>query len=263
MPSHYVPVSREQHGRRQWRRYDDYAFAREIHIIDVALAETAKVASAMPIVFVGQSDALQPKALMGLEPGQNLFVGSDSQWQAKYVPALLRGHPFKFLSAAEQELVLCIDETFVVDDGGEAFFADGGSAGVSSAVQQVVSFLQQLEVSCLAARLAATQLAQMGVIGPIPAASMPGLASHHASALLGVDPEALAALPDTDFTSLRKTGAIALAYHQLLSLEHWPLLPVLAKRHRDHADALSARAAAIYQPADDGELKIDWGRFKT
>jgi hypothetical protein len=26
---------------------------------------------------------------------------------------------------------------------------------------------------------------------------------------------------------------------------------------------LSARAAAIYQPSDDGELQIDWNRFKT
>lgn len=260
MPTNYVPVSREHHGLRRWRRYDNYAFAREIHIIDIALAETAKVASAMPIVFVGPPEALEPRTLMGLEPGNNSFVGSDSQWHGAYVPAFLRGHPFKFLSTG-QEFVLCIDEASIADEAGETFFDDAGA--LSPAVQHVVSFLQQLEVSRQAAKLAAAALTRLGLVRPVLPESVPGLAPHHAAALLGVDAQALSALSDQDFASLRATGAIELAYHQMLSLEQWPALLAHTKRKRDHAEALSARAAAIYQPADDGELQIDWNRFKT
>lgn len=260
MPAKYVAVSREHHGLRRWRRYDNYAFAREIHIIDIALAETAKVASAMPIVFVGPPEALEPRALMGLEPGNNSFVGSDSQWHGAYVPALLRVHPFKFLSTG-QELVFCIDEASITDEAGELFFDEAGA--LTSATQHVVSFLQQLEVSRQAAKLAASALARLGLIRPISPEVVPGLAAHHAAALLGVDAQALAALSDREFASLRATGAIQLAYHQMLSLEQWPALLAHTKRKRDHAAALSARASAIYQPSDDGELQIDWNRFKS
>lgn len=260
MPTNYVPVSREHHGLRRWRRYDNYAFAREIHIIDIALAETAKVASSMPIVFVGPPEAPEPRALMALEPGNNSFIGSDSQWNGAYVPASLRGHPFKFLSTG-QELVLCIDEASTADESGEVFFDDAGT--LSPAIHSVVSFLQQIEISRQAAKLAAAALARLGVIRPIPPVAVPGLAPHHAAALFGVDAQAFSALSDHDFASLRATDAIQLAYHQMLSLEQWPALLAHTKRKRDHAAALSARAAAIYQPSDDGELQIDWNRFKT
>ncbi len=71
------------------------------------------------------------------------------------------------------------------------------------------------------------------------------------------------ALPDADFAALRGSGALKFAYNQILSLEMWPTLVNLSNRQRAHRDEIAKRTAAIYQPADDGEIQIDWSRFKA
>jgi hypothetical protein len=260
MSMNFVPVSRDRHVSRSWTRYDNYAFARQTHIVDVALAETAKVAAAMPIVFVGPQEAPEPKALMAPEPGHNVFVGHDGKWLVGYVPAFMRGHPFKFLPTSEGELVLCIDESFLAEADGEPFFDDSGAIAVP--VQQVVAFLQQLEASRQAGRRAALCLSNLGLLRPIPSEHLAGLEPQQAQGLLGIDDGALARLSDSDYLILRSTDAIALVHHHLVSLEQWPALVALARRHKEHQAIMMARAAAIYQPADDGDVRIDWSRFK-
>lgn len=261
MSSSYVPVSREQHGHRRWRRYDDYAFARETHIVEIALAETAKIASAMPIVFVRTGEEMEPKALMALAPNTNAFVSPDQKWLASYVPAFVRGYPFKFIPATNGELVLCLETTRISDTDGEAFFDEGGA--LAPATQAVLGFLQQLEVSRQAARQAATDLQRLGLLKPLSPDVALGLPPESAGVLLGVDEAALNQVPDEAFLALRNSQALRLAFHQMLSLEQWPALLSLTQRQRQHREALNARAASIYSPPDDVELQIDWDRFKT
>src|SRR5690606_36128654 len=48
-----------------------------------------------PIVFRKDAEgALRPVALLGLASGENLFLGGDSEWTARHVPALIERGPF-------------------------------------------------------------------------------------------------------------------------------------------------------------------------
>jgi len=256
----HVPVSRERHEQLRWRRYADYGFARAIQAVDVGLAETPKLCPAMPILFRQAGEGFAPVALLGVEAGRNDFVAPDLRWVTSYVPAALRGHPFAIAPGAEGQLVLCVDPASVTDGAGEAFFGEDGAP--SAAVKAVMDFLQQVETSRQAARSAAAALARLGVLKPYALSDPKAPETVLIEGLFSVDEAVLAGLAEADFAGLRATGAIKLAYHQLLSLELWPALLTLSLRQRSHRDDISQHAAAIYRPADDGELQIDWSQFK-
>ena len=77
-------------------RYDRTAAMNAIFITAV---EFGDVCREYPIIFVeaGQSAdghrEVAPMAVLGLTQGENLMLGADGSWGARYTPALLRGYP--------------------------------------------------------------------------------------------------------------------------------------------------------------------------
>ena len=72
-----------------------------------------------------------PAALLGIRDKENLYVGQNGNWNAKYVPAFIRRYPFVFSSTDGGRFTLCLDHEF---DGvnrsglGERLFDFEGSA---------------------------------------------------------------------------------------------------------------------------------------
>ncbi len=260
MPNSYVPVSPEQLRGKRWRRFSDYSFARDYQLVDIALPEMPKLCMACPILFRMVNGAPVPTAVLGVEPNQNAYLGPDFRWLVSYTPALLRGHPFLVVPRSPEHFELHIDSNYVSTDTGEPFF-DQDDAPTPS-LKQIIEFLQQVEAGRRHARLVADQLAKSGVIKPLSVAGADNQAPQTVPGLYTIDEAALMALPDGDFAALRGSGALKFAYNQMLSLEMWPTLVTLSKRQRAHHDEIAKRATAIYQPADDGEIQIDWSQFK-
>src|SRR5690242_6811152 len=104
-----VPVSRERHGQRRWRRPQNSQFAAKDTLVALTAAEVPNAVLSLPIAFVLQGDRYVPAAVLGLHPEQNLFVAANGQWlQGTYVPAALRCRPFA-LAQGQQGQVLCVD----------------------------------------------------------------------------------------------------------------------------------------------------------
>ncbi len=259
MPNTYAPVSPEQHGGLRWQRYKDYGFAREYQFVDIALPETPKLCMTCPILFRMVGEVAVPIALLGVEPNQNAFLSPEFRWVGAYTPALLRGQPFLMVPKAADQFELHVDTNHVSAETGEPFFGDEGKP--APALKDIIDFLQQVEVGRHHARIVADQLTKAGVVKPLSIAGADGQ-PQVVPGLFTVDEAALMALSEADFASLRGSGALKFAYHQMLSLEMWPTLVNLSNRQRAHRDAITQRAAAIYQPADDGEIQIDWSQFK-
>ena len=100
MPDHsFQPVTREQHGARRWVRYTNYGFAAGDALLPVYGPELARMAMELPLAFVRVNGQIVPVAVMGVEPGRNLYVDSGGQWLGQYVPAIVRSHPFALLRA--------------------------------------------------------------------------------------------------------------------------------------------------------------------
>ncbi len=260
MPNSYVPVSPERHRSMRWQRFNSFAFARETQVVDIALPETPKLCMASPILFRMVGEQPVPCALLGLEPGQNAYLSPDFRWLTSYTPALLRGQPFQLVPRGADQYELQVDTSHVSPDTGEPFFSEDNTP--APPLKAVLEFLQQVEAGRRHARIVADQLAKAGVVKPFAIAATDGGPAEVVAGLFTTDEEALMALPETEFCALRGSGALKFAYHQMLSLEMWPTLVNLSKRQRAHRDEITKRAAAIYQPADDGEIQIDWSQFK-
>ena len=104
------PLSREQHGKLGVVRMDKpFKFAAQGHVVPLTVAEFPLACISYPIIFAG--DQRQPLAVMGLSPGQNLFVESDGGFQiGSYVPAYIRRFPFVLANdEAQQRMIVCIE----------------------------------------------------------------------------------------------------------------------------------------------------------
>jgi hypothetical protein len=204
-----VPLSVDRHGMRRWRRFSDYGFVRTRRMVPVVLAEADLVAACLPLVFAAQGDGPpQPVALLRLAAETTPFVDVQGRWLAPYVPAIVRVHPFSARPATDnsERMVLLVDEAggFMTDDVHQPRFFDPFGAP-DPALEAVVTFFQQFEVSGRATRTACAALQAEGLFEPLDAKDT-GLAD-----LFGIDRAALAGLGDAAFLRLRSAGAIDLA----------------------------------------------------
>ena len=145
-----VPVNKERHASKKIKEVSGFAFASSFHIAYVTMQEFARAASIFPIVFLEDKDKdeFRPVVLLGLNAGENLFVGKDGKWQASYVPAIIRRYPFALTPAGNDgQYVVCIDEEspLVSDTEGAPLFDEKGEpTQVIDNVKRYLAELQQL-----------------------------------------------------------------------------------------------------------------------
>jgi len=243
-----APVTPSRHAAKRWRRSVSYAFAAERAAIPLVGAELARAAVAFPIAFIQQGEGFVPVAMLGVEPNRNLFIAQDGRWLGAYVPCALRGYPFVLGRGADGRQMLCVDEaSALVTDGpeGERFFED--DATPSAAVRQVLDFLTRIEQSRVITATACGALQGRNLIEPWPITLKSDQGQGKIEGLFRVNESALNALDDAAFLNLRKTGALPLAYAQLLSMQQLRVLE-LAAGH--------AQRAQPAQPEQDLDLSL-------
>lgn len=114
--------------------------------VPLLAVEFSEACKEYPIVFVKSSptdEQLIPMVLLGLQNAENLFVGSDGIWSSRYIPAFVRRYPFMLANAGEEQLVLCIDETFDglnLEEGVALFDGDQETDYLKNLIQFVTSF---------------------------------------------------------------------------------------------------------------------------
>ncbi len=225
----YQFVSRARHGEKSWRRRKGYKFAATETVAPLTAREFPKAAIGMPIAFILVKGALVPVAVLGIEAGTNVLVKPDGLWIGGYVPAVYRGYPFQLMFNAEGKQALAVDEDsgLLNEDGeGESFFGEDGKP--SSAVNEMLDFVNKLDGDRRITTTACAELQRYGVIKPWPVTAGEGDEKRTLPGLFCVDESALNKLPDEGFLALRKAGALMLAHCQLLSMQNLELLRALA-----------------------------------
>ena len=258
-----MPITREQHEAKRWLRPTNYAFAKKNTVVPLVASELPQAALVLPIGFVIQGEEFVPVALVGLTPGQNLFVSTDGSWVWRYVPASYRLHPFALAPSNQGGEVLCINEDsrFVTDGPeGELFFGDDGEP--SQVVAEIFSALQEISTNRVATRIACASLKAHELIQPWPITVQTPAGDQPVDGLYCINEEALDALSDEAFLELRASRGLTVAFCQLLSLQHLPALKQMA----------AARAAASLPMAKpstgpglevlDHDQPLDFSRFR-
>ncbi len=243
-------VSKSVHQRMSWRVPQHLGFASREVVLVLGSAEVARALLHLPIAFLRQDGALSMVALVGVNQGENLMISSDGRWLAAYVPFQLKSYPFVLAPAPNGELVLCIVEANgnVVDGpGGHPFFDNEGQ--LDPLVKKTMDALVSFEREKAFCSNCAAQLEAAGVLKPWDLTMPTYQGPRKIEGLYQVDESGLSALDDSAFLGLRKTGALTLAYCQMLSMQN---ITFLAQRAQ-----IAPPAAPVAAPP----MELDFSRL--
>lgn len=218
--SDIYPVTHERYGRRAWNKAGGFGWARKEQVVPVALQEATTLMMNLPLGFLLQDGQYQFTALLGLRPGENLWVGGDARWLTPCVPAALQHYPFRLLQATDGREVLGIDESGLLPPGteGAPLFGDDGKP-----VPELGSILEQLVKGDKERKLSlqiAAVLHQHGLLEPWTLQVQDEGRMRPLEGLYRVNEKKVNELPAEALLALRNGNALLMAYVQMLSMQH-------------------------------------------
>lgn len=229
MPN-FKAISKKEYFGSRWRRYLGYAFAAKDAIAPLVIQEVQKAVLSLPMAFFPQEEKFILIAVLGLADAKNLFVAPDGRWLATYIPASLRGYPFALANTEDGQQVLCIDEASgLVGAEGETFFNEDGTP--SQAVNEILEFLNEVGRNRSATQRLCDLLQKHNLIQPWPIKVQLDNGEKVVEGFYRIDEAVLNLLSNDAFIELRDSGALLLAYCQLLSMQHLQKLVQLAQLH--------------------------------
>lgn len=224
-----VLLDRGRHRATRLRDAADRSGAATLNAVFCAAAEFAEACRVFPLLFVrsGETDAdgrpvITPVCLLGLEPGENLFVDGP-RWTAPYVPAFVRRHPFARVDtpeAGEARQAVAVDAAFpgLAESGdGERFFDDAGAP--TPFLERMLAFLDDFEAAARLTRPIGGHLHALGLLKDMRATGqLADGAPFSVDGFLVVDQDRLRALPDEAVLQLFRGGLLDLVQAHLVSL---------------------------------------------
>ena len=219
--THWRAVNPADFGRRGWVPVGDYRCAESDMVVPVGAAELSRLIAHYPLCFIKQRGHYRLRALQSFMPGVNFFVGADGRWVVPYIPAHYRCYPFRLKDHPHRpgEKIVCVDVDYkgVVPCSGSsavrAFFNDKGEQ--SPALSRVVEFLEKLDRERRLADRLVDQLAAAELMEPWAIKSKSS--QKVIAGLYHINETALRVAQSGVLRELAETGALALAYGQLLS----------------------------------------------
>lgn len=227
----------------------NFSFARDTTAVLLAGVEFAEAAREYPIVFIrGQDKQMRPVALLGVRDGENLFVGEQGKWDARYIPAFVRRYPFVMADVgANGQLVVCIDESCPALNANHGELLINAAGKLEPRMKEVMQFLQNFQREFARTELLAKQLDELGLF--VQQGARFDTATGETFQLNDfylVDEAKFGQIADAELPGLFRSGALGLGYLHLASLGNL----------RKLLDRVSARSAVQKQaaPAENTQL---------
>lgn len=257
----WVALSRTDHADKHWRPRSGYGFASTQQIVPIMLDELTKLLPHYVLGFV-LTDAgdYQAVALLGVGGARNLYVTPDDKWLGSYVPAEFGGFPFALLNSNSDQRVFCIEESFLSDDETHPrlFDSEGQLEGLAG---ETFNFINQREGIRSATTKAVAQLSQANLIEPwsIKINIAEGGEPLSINGLYKINEDALNKLDVHQFSDLRGSGALAMAYAQMFSIGQMQQLAERSKylKHAKTQGANLAELDNLFSNDDSGSLNFD------
>jgi hypothetical protein len=213
-----VALNDKTHANLRVRPAASFAYAAKINSVPLLVGEFFECAREYPIVFARREAGVAPAALLGLREGENLYIGSDGKWDARYVPAFVRRYPFVPGKGAQGELLVCIDEASHCFDTkeGDALFVDGKP---SAQLDHAIKFLNEFHQAAASTELVGRRLNELGLLRQADSvAQLKDGSQFRLAGLNVVDETKLRALDRDTVQELFANGTLAVIYAHLLSL---------------------------------------------
>ncbi|WP_394226450.1 SapC family protein [Pseudoalteromonas spongiae] len=191
------------------------------HLVPVVAHEFARVANEYPIVFVknNESGEFQPVAMLGLEPGENLFI-KDGKWQGAYLPHALTRYPLVLSKNPENEdqLFVGINESsdLVNKEEGNALFDEKGEETdyLKRRKEGLIAFVEFSQVTAAFTKF----LADKELLIPQTLTLEIKGEKRDINGIYLIDEKKLNEMADDEFLELRKRGYLPPIYSFLTSM---------------------------------------------
>ncbi len=249
-----VPVALERHRHKKVRNTTQFDYAAGFHIAYVTVHEFARAAATYPIVFLEDkpNDGFRPVVLLGLQPGENLFLGADGAWNASYIPAMIRRYPFALSKGTEENrFVVCVDEasTLLSDTEGAPMFDEKGEP--TQVIENVKRYLSELQQMDMLTQQFSHFLLSNNLLTPLNMRVNATAQARNITGCYVINEERLNAFSDALFLEVRAKGFLPAMYAHLMSLPQIERLVQLskAKTGAAAATATAAEAAPAAEPA--------------
>lgn len=214
-----VSLNSETHKDLRIKPQSGYGYAAKTNSVPLVALEFADAGRDYPIAFVKSSDrAFLPVALLGLREDENLFVGDDGRWDARYIPAFVRRYPFVPADVGQGEVVICIDEAAqcLSRHEGDLIF-QGGKPGPH--LDNMLNLMRDYQAQAQRTQEFCKRLEENGLLVESNAqAQLPDGSSFRLNGLFAVDEKRLQGLDKDKAYALFSTGELGLVYAHLLSL---------------------------------------------
>ncbi|CAN5325893.1 SapC family protein [soil metagenome] len=238
------PLSPEQHGKMGLKQITPpWGFAAFQHFVPLLSGEFTVAALSYPIIFAG--DAHTPLAVMGINPGENLFFETDGNVRADaYIPAYIRRYPFTVANdEALGRMVVCIDADakLVSDTPDFPFFDEEGKP--TEYTQRCIAFCQDFDQERGRTEAFVKLLTDLDLFEQREARHTPVNpdGTQGESVLIAgytaISEEKFNALPDDKLLEIRQLGGLNLIYAHLISLNGWDRMIAVAMAKANAAAA--------------------------
>lgn len=219
-----VPVSAARHANACVEGLGGYAFSAGVNAVPLMAAEFLVAAPEYAIVFTLDGEEVIPAVVLGVRSDQNLYLGADGSWQAKYIPAFIRRYPFVFSSSGDgKTLTLCVDEAcggFNREGRGQRLFGDDGKP--TPYVDAVLKFLQGYQAHFQRTQAFCRKLKTHGLLDPMQAQiTTPAGGKMSLTGFMAVNRAKLRELPADVLSALAKTDELELLYLHLHSMRNF------------------------------------------
>ncbi|MCA3266549.1 MAG: SapC family protein [Azospirillum sp.] len=226
-----IAIDRQAHAGKHFVPPKDLRFARGATHVPLGMAELAFAARHYPIVFPTAAPA-GPLAILGLEPGKNLFVDAAGRWaEDHYIPAYIRRFPFVFTTATDGQFILCVEETAaaLADSGDAPLFQPDGTPG--KIVEEALRFSGDFHAQVTLGQAFGDALNAQNLLFENRAqAKLPGGRDFTLQGFRTLDAAKFDQLADDVYLDWRKKGFVAAVHCHLLSLGNWQVLANRAAR---------------------------------
>jgi hypothetical protein len=257
-------ITKERHAGKRWRKPKGYQYAVANTLAPICPSELALACSAMPLAFVKEGDSYHLVAVLSPVPGKNMFVAPNGSWLGTYIPAVIRGYPFRLARNAQtNDFALAIDEsvgiTAAEEPETEPFFKPDGTPAATT--QMIIDMLTQIQAQLASADRVVALVSELGLLQPWHLKVQTEQGDQEMTGLYRLDEAAMNGLSDNEFLRLKSAGALSLAYAQLLSMSQTAMFSRLAQLHAQfappRANPLPDNLDKLFGLAADDMLKFD------
>lgn len=219
-----VPVSHARHARCHVDTARDYGFTRKVNSVPLMAVEFPFAASEYAIVFARTGAEVVPVVILGARSNENLYLGAEGQWTARYIPAFIRRYPFIFAASDDgKTFTLCVDEAYeCVNFKGQGQALFGADAQPTPYVDNVLKFLQEYRAQFARTQAFCKRLDELGLLEPMQAQFELGSGERmRLGGFVAVERAKLKALPADKLAELVQSDEMELIYLHLQSMRNF------------------------------------------